>query len=196
VTRRIVRELPDEPQLEGRRITVQFVKTQVEDRGLEPRTVAGRHDIDVTDVYRALTYYHDHASSPRLDSLERGASTLLAHDVFRDAQWIRSARQWGVAGSRPPGYAVLPTTPQFYTRTALSISSIADGTGVRDTEAVCTSRALLRRWVIRRPLGTKQESGPSTLVADRFRTRTDAHPRTPGAFVVTIVVRCYSPSSF
>jgi hypothetical protein len=48
----------------------------------------------VTDVYRALTYYHDHASSPRLDSLERGASTLLAHDVFRDSQWIQSARRW------------------------------------------------------------------------------------------------------
>jgi uncharacterized protein (DUF433 family) len=64
-TRRIVRELHDEPHLEGRRITVQFVKTQVEDRGLEPRTVADRHDIDVADVYRALTYYHDHPEEMR-----------------------------------------------------------------------------------------------------------------------------------
>lgn len=65
VTRRIVRELHDEPHLEGRRITVQFIKTQVEDRGLEPRTVADRHDIDVADVYRALTYYHDHPKEMR-----------------------------------------------------------------------------------------------------------------------------------
>jgi len=145
-------------------------------RGPRPRTTDGRRPSRYRRD-RRLSGAHvlpRPASSPRLDSLERGASTLLAHDVFRDSQWIRSARQWGVAGSRSPGYAVLPTTPQFYTRTALSISSIADGTGVRDTEAVCTSRALLRRWVIRRPLGTKQESGPSTLVADRFRTRTDA----------------------
>jgi uncharacterized protein (DUF433 family) len=65
VTRRIVREVHDEPHLEGRRITVQFVKAQVEDRGLEPRTVADRHDIDVADVYRALTYYHDHPEEMR-----------------------------------------------------------------------------------------------------------------------------------
>lgn len=65
VTRRIVRELHDEPHLEGRRITVQFIKTRVEDRGLEPRTVADRHDIDVADVYRALTYYHDHPEEMR-----------------------------------------------------------------------------------------------------------------------------------
>lgn len=65
VTRRIVQELHDEPHLEGRRITVQFIKTQVEDRGLEPRTVADRHDIDVADVYRALTYYHDHPEEMR-----------------------------------------------------------------------------------------------------------------------------------
>ena len=70
VTRRIVRELHDEPHLEGRRITVQFVKTQVEDRGLEPRTVADRHDVDVADVYRALTYYHDHPGEMR--AVERG----------------------------------------------------------------------------------------------------------------------------
>lgn len=57
VTRGIVRELHDEPHLEGRRLTVRFCKAQVEDRGLDPRTVADRHDINVADVYRALTYY-------------------------------------------------------------------------------------------------------------------------------------------
>jgi uncharacterized protein (DUF433 family) len=76
VTRRIVQELHDEPHLEGRRITVQFVKTQVEDRGLEPRTVADRHDIDVADVYRALTYYHDHPEEMR--AVERGREKAAA----------------------------------------------------------------------------------------------------------------------
>lgn len=65
VTRRIGQELHDEPHLEGRRITVQFIRTQVENCGLEPRTVADRHDIDVADVYRALTYYHDHPEDIR-----------------------------------------------------------------------------------------------------------------------------------
>lgn len=74
MTRRIVRELHDEPHLEGRRITVQFVKTQVEDRGLEPRTVADRHDIDVADVYRALTYYHDHPDEMRTVERQREAA--------------------------------------------------------------------------------------------------------------------------
>ena len=71
VSRRIVQELHDEPHLEGRRITVQFIKAQVEDRGLEPRTVADRHDIDVADVYRALTYYHDHPEEMRAVERQR-----------------------------------------------------------------------------------------------------------------------------
>jgi len=79
VTRRIVRELHDEPHLEGRRITVQFIKSQVEDRGLEPRTVADRHDIDVADVYRALTYYHDNPAEMR--AVEHGrAAAIEAHE--------------------------------------------------------------------------------------------------------------------
>jgi len=65
VTRRIVREVHDEPHLKGRRITVQFIKEQVEGRGLDPRTVADRHDLDVADVYRALTYYHDNPEEMR-----------------------------------------------------------------------------------------------------------------------------------
>ena len=71
VARNIVQELHDEPHLEGRRITVQFIKSQVEDRGLEPRTVADRHDIDVADVYRALTYYHDHPEEMRTVDQQR-----------------------------------------------------------------------------------------------------------------------------
>ena len=75
VSRRIVREVHDEPHLEGRRITVRFVKEQVEDRDLDPRTVADRHDLDVADVYRALTYYHDHPEEMR--SIERARESAI-----------------------------------------------------------------------------------------------------------------------
>lgn len=71
MTRRIVRELHDEPHLEGRRITVRYCKAQVEVRGLDPRTVADRHDLDVADVYRALTYYHDNPDEMRTVERER-----------------------------------------------------------------------------------------------------------------------------
>ena len=80
VTRRIVQEIHDEPHLEGRRITVQFIKEQVEERGLDPRTVADRHDLDVADVYRALTYYHDNPEEMR--EIERAREQ--AFDEHRD----------------------------------------------------------------------------------------------------------------
>lgn len=73
VSRRIVRELHDEPHLEGRRLTVQFIKAQVEDRGLAPRVVADRHDLDVADVYRALTYDYDHPAEMRAVERQREA---------------------------------------------------------------------------------------------------------------------------
>jgi len=53
-------ELHDEPHLRGRRLTVRFIHGRVEGRGLDPGTVADRHDLDVADVYQALAYYHDH----------------------------------------------------------------------------------------------------------------------------------------
>jgi len=89
VTRRIVRELHDEPHLEGRRITVQFVKTQVEDRGLEPRTVADRHDIDVADVYRALTYYHDHPEEMRAVERQRAEAVEDHEHLTTDPENVR-----------------------------------------------------------------------------------------------------------
>jgi uncharacterized protein (DUF433 family) len=67
----IVRELHDEPHIEGRRITVLFIQSRVEGRGLEPQTVADRHELDVADVYRALTYYHDHPEEMRAVERQR-----------------------------------------------------------------------------------------------------------------------------
>lgn len=57
---RIVHEVHDEPHIEGTRISVRHVHTQVHERGLHPEEVAERFDLDIGDVYRALAYYHDH----------------------------------------------------------------------------------------------------------------------------------------
>jgi uncharacterized protein (DUF433 family) len=89
VARRIVQELHDEPHPEGRRITVQFIKTQVEDRGLDPRTVADRHDIDMADVYRALTYYHDHPEEMRAIERQRETAVEDADDLTSDPDDVR-----------------------------------------------------------------------------------------------------------
>ncbi len=62
---RIVEEVHDEPHIEGRRITVRFVRERVEGVGLDPETVADRYDLDLADVYRALAYYHDHPGEMR-----------------------------------------------------------------------------------------------------------------------------------
>lgn len=58
-TGRIVQELMPVPHIEGRRISVLTIHDRVEGRGLDPKTVADRHDLDVGDVYHALAYYHD-----------------------------------------------------------------------------------------------------------------------------------------
>lgn len=52
--------LGGKPRIDGTRIGVHFVREQVEGRGLEPKTFAAEHDLDIADVYRALTYYYDH----------------------------------------------------------------------------------------------------------------------------------------
>ena len=88
-TRGIVRELHDEPHLEGRRLTVQFIKTQVEDRGLAPRTVADRHGLDVADVYRALTYYHDNPAEMRDIERQREDAIEEHDDLTTDPEDVR-----------------------------------------------------------------------------------------------------------
>jgi uncharacterized protein (DUF433 family) len=56
---RIARDILDEPHVRGRRIPVLTILERVEGRGLEPETVANRYDLDITEVYAALLYYHD-----------------------------------------------------------------------------------------------------------------------------------------
>jgi uncharacterized protein (DUF433 family) len=62
---RIVREVHDRPHIRGTRVGVDFIRERVEGYGLEPETVARRHELDVTDVYLALAYYHDHPEEIR-----------------------------------------------------------------------------------------------------------------------------------
>ncbi|MFC4986306.1 DUF433 domain-containing protein [Saliphagus infecundisoli] len=59
---RIVRDdvMDGEPRVDGRRITVLRVQGLVETRGLPAAEVAAMHDLDVADVYAALTYYYEH----------------------------------------------------------------------------------------------------------------------------------------
>lgn len=52
--------LDGKPRIEGRRISVDFLHSRVEDAGVDPHVVADQHELAVADVYRALAYYHEH----------------------------------------------------------------------------------------------------------------------------------------
>jgi len=79
-TARIVREVHDEPHIKSSRVTVQFIRERVEGRGLDPETVAEQHDLNLADVYRALTYYHDHPEEMRQVEAERHRLVEEAED--------------------------------------------------------------------------------------------------------------------
>ena len=73
-TRRVDRELMGEPHVAGRRVSVRQVLALVEERGVDPETVADRYDLDVADVYHSLAYYHDHPREMRDVVAEREAA--------------------------------------------------------------------------------------------------------------------------
>lgn len=79
---RIVRDedvMDGEPRVEGRRITVLRIQELVEERGLPAAEVAAMHDLDVADVYAALTYYYEHPA-------EMEAIRAHRHDRERTAR--------------------------------------------------------------------------------------------------------------
>jgi uncharacterized protein (DUF433 family) len=49
-TQRVAHDLMEEPHSTGRRISVRQVYALVEERGVDPKTVADRYDMDVADV--------------------------------------------------------------------------------------------------------------------------------------------------
>ena len=63
--------LGGEPRIDGTRLGVIFIKECVEDRSLEPRSVADRYGLDIADVYRALAYYHDNPGEMKEVEKER-----------------------------------------------------------------------------------------------------------------------------
>jgi len=75
-----VSELMDEPHLKGHRISVLTIRDRVEGRGLDPQTVADRHDLDLAAVYEALAYYHDNPQEMQRHREQREA----ALDEFRE----------------------------------------------------------------------------------------------------------------
>jgi len=74
---RITQDLLNEPHIEGRRVPVLTIVERVEGRGLTPQTVADRHNLEISEVYAALLYYHDH---PReFEELRREREQVMAN---------------------------------------------------------------------------------------------------------------------
>mgnify|MGYP000445222342 CR=1 FL=1 len=59
-TPHIVRDLLEEPHVRGRRVSVLQIREEIESLGRAPEDVADDYDLDMTAVYRALAYYHEH----------------------------------------------------------------------------------------------------------------------------------------
>lgn len=58
-------DIHDEPHLPESRVTVREIRARVEERGLDPETVADRFSLDIADVYEALAYYHSNPEEMR-----------------------------------------------------------------------------------------------------------------------------------
>ena len=54
-----------QPRIEGRRISVVQIVEWIQEEGMEPETVTTEFDLDLADVYRALTYYYDNVDELR-----------------------------------------------------------------------------------------------------------------------------------
>jgi uncharacterized protein (DUF433 family) len=59
------------PRIDGRRIGVHHIATQVIDAGEPPEQVAADYDLDIADVHRALAYYYDHPEEMRAVEADR-----------------------------------------------------------------------------------------------------------------------------
>lgn len=52
-----------QPRLDGHRISVLQIVEWVHEEGMDPETVAVEFDLELADVYRALTYYYDNVEA-------------------------------------------------------------------------------------------------------------------------------------
>ena len=73
---RIARNILEEPHIRGRRIPVLTIVERVEGRGLTPKTVADRYNLDISEVYAALLYYHDHLRE--FENIRREREDIMA----------------------------------------------------------------------------------------------------------------------
>ncbi len=48
-----------QPRIDGHRISVLQIAEWIHEEGMSPDTIATEFDLDLADVYRALTYYYD-----------------------------------------------------------------------------------------------------------------------------------------
>ena len=71
----------DEPHVDGSRITVRHVRSQVEECDLRPETVADRYDLDLADVYAALAYYHNNPEEMRRVERDRERAIENAEEM-------------------------------------------------------------------------------------------------------------------
>jgi uncharacterized protein (DUF433 family) len=75
-----------QPRVTGRRISVLQLYELVERRGMDPKTVTGKYDLDVADVYHALAYYHDNVAEMakvrqrRREAIEENRDSALTPD--------------------------------------------------------------------------------------------------------------------
>lgn len=88
---RIVRELHDEPHLEGRRVTVRRIQGLVENAGQSPFEVADELQLDVADVYAALHYYH--ANLDEMNEIERRRQKRVAEAKRADSRSVADYRE-------------------------------------------------------------------------------------------------------
>lgn len=71
--------LHGEPRMEGRRVSVRRLRALVEERGFPVEEVAAMHDLDMADVYAALTCYHEHREE--MAELEQQREALVQQSL-------------------------------------------------------------------------------------------------------------------
>ncbi|PSQ26793.1 hypothetical protein BRD01_00320 [Halobacteriales archaeon QS_8_65_32] len=65
--------------MEGRRVSVRRLRALVEERGFPAEEVAAMHDLDMADVYAALTCYHEHREE--MAELEQQREALVQQSL-------------------------------------------------------------------------------------------------------------------
>lgn len=79
-----------EPRIEGRRVTVLRIRDLVEELGVSAAEVADMHDLDIADVYAALTYFYEHPDE--MATVQERRHELEAEAKDADAKTVDELR--------------------------------------------------------------------------------------------------------